>query len=153
MHMTTPITLACISLVAVLVGCAADDGGNRDSFIEIDLKAVDHVGGFANAYLTPQGDMTGLSVIVAGPPPSTTRPVHLYTYIHSGSCERLSDQPKYSLNDRVSTSNENNQLWRYSRSVPAPLSELRSGSHAIVIHSAPSDGNKRLFCGDIPVAD
>jgi hypothetical protein len=107
------------------------------------------------ATLVGRGDQTDVTITVSGVPPEVTRPVHLYTFIHQGACGALSPQPAYSLTGIVLARSASARPGRtgapftVSNTASVPLSTLQSTAHAIIIKSAPADGNRDLFCGDI----
>ena len=77
------------------------------------------------------------------------RPVRLYTYIYQGSCDQLAAAPAYDLNEVVAPSRRSGPPFTMNKSVPLPLTQLRSGGYSVVVRASPVDGDVDLFCGDI----
>jgi hypothetical protein len=117
-----------------------------------------NAGETAWATLVGRGDQTDATITASGVPSTVTRPVHLYTYIHEGECGALSAQPAYSLTRTVLARAANamdgglRAPYVIGNTADVPLATLRSTPHAIVVRSAPADGDWELFCGDIASA-
>lgn len=154
--------LLTMTIVGVLAGCAGADWKGTDEAgagsIAVRLTAMPaNTGEIGLAMLTPLRDETGVTVQVSGVPGHSTRPVHLYTYIHEGSCDALHPTPAYTLLDRVLAESfttfpmaaSAGPPFKVSNIAPLPLATLRSRPHAVVVRSAPADGNLAIFCGDI----
>ena len=116
-----------------------------------------NAGEIGRVLLVPVNDKTTEVVLeVSGVPQMTTRPVHLYTYIHDGTCERPSPKPAYSLTGRVRADTlapslaGSKGLYTVRNSIDVSLTTLRQGPRAVVVKSAPQDGDLVLFCGNIP---
>lgn len=151
-----------LMMVGLLAGCAGADwkgahevGGES---IAVRLTAMRaNTGEIGMAMLTPLRDETGVTVQVSGVPDHSTRPIHLYTYIHEGSCGALNPTPAYTLTDRVLAESFGvipmaataGPPFKVSNIAPVPLAALRSRPHALVVRSAPADGYREIFCGDI----
>ncbi|MNY29118.1 hypothetical protein D3C86_1631410 [compost metagenome] len=57
------------------------------------------------------------------------------------------------MNDKVNTeSDAGTRGWTFYRSAPVAMQELLSGKYALVVRTAPEDGNLDIFCGDIAQA-
>jgi hypothetical protein len=115
-----------------------------------------NAGEIGRVLLIPVNDKTTEVVLeVSGVPQMTTRPVHLYTYIHDGTCGRPSPKPVYSLNRRVRADTlppsptGSQGLYTVRNRIDVSLTTLRQGPRAIVVKSAPQDGDVVLFCGNI----
>lgn len=154
--------LVTIAICGVLAGCAGADWKGTDKAggesIAVRLTATRaNTGEIGLAMLTPLRGETGVTVEVSGVPGHSTRPVHLYTYIHEGSCGALNPTPAYTLNDRVLAESFSTLAmaasagppFKVSNIAPVPLATLRSRQHAVVVRSAPADGNRDIFCGEI----
>lgn len=118
----------------------------------VRLAATIHnAGKIAQATLVAQGERTGITFIVGGVPDGTSRPVHLYTFIHPGRCDRLGPEPAWEMNDIVLADRIGRAQsgWRLSKSVEVPLEQLRSGDYSLVVRNSPADGGWELFCGEI----
>lgn len=158
-------TIASSMAVGLLVGCAgiggdrgANAGASAGDSIGVRLTATRaNTGEIGQVILTPRGDKTDVTVQASGLPDHSTRPVHLYTYIHEGTCDNSSPTPAYALTDRVLAESVNvfphmanaGPPFKVSNTAPVALATLRSSPHAIKVRSAPADGNVDIFCGDI----
>jgi hypothetical protein len=118
-----------------------------------------NAGEIGRALLIPVNDETTEVVVeVSGVPQMTTRPVHLYTYIHDGTCERPSPKPAYSLNRQVGAATPlpslggSRALYTVRDRIHVSLTNLRQGPRAIEVKSAPQDGDVVLFCGNLAVS-
>ena len=93
-----------------------------------------------------------MTIWISGVPSDYTRPVHLYTYIHQGTCGALSAKPAHALLDRVLAQPpgaRSNGPFEVRNTAPTQLAALRAMPHAILVKGAPADGNEDLFCGNI----
>jgi hypothetical protein len=154
--------LSATMVVASVTGCAeapgsGTSGGARpDMLINMPMQGGPfNAGEMGWATLVARGDRTDVTITVSGVPPEVTRPVHLYTFIHQGACGALSPQPAYSLTAIVLARSASAQPGRtgapftVANTAGVPLSTLKSTPHAIMVKSAPADGSRELFCGDI----
>ena len=158
-----PNLLLPVALAAGLVGCATGpptstpQGPPSDRLVDFPLAASRwNAGESAWATLVGRGDKTDATIRTSGVPPQVSRPIHLYTYIHDGTCGALSARPAYSLTDVVlarsgGATGYMGPPYTVANTVKVRLSELRATPHALVVRSAPADGNLELFCGDIAV--
>ena len=140
-------TLATVLGIAAISGMAI--AGQRPEVVEVPLKATpQNAGKIAVATLIPTGPVTTqVMLFVSGLPSDTARPANLYSYIYPGSCENLGPKPAFALNQRVLLGEmEQMKIWK---SVPASMSDLRSGNYAIVLRSSPADGFSNVFCGNL----
>ncbi|NBA98479.1 hypothetical protein [Pseudomonas sp. R5(2019)] len=136
--------------LAITVGWMAGCATRPQDSLDVTLNPSTYNSGkIAQASLTAAGDETSISLIVGGVPNGTVRPVHLYTYIYPGSCEKPGPQPAYEMNQTVGTDLKSMPPWQMWKRAPVPLSQLRSGAYALVVRAAPMDGNRDLFCGNI----
>ena len=158
-------TIMSLTAVGLLVGCAGpggDRGTSADASagesIGVRLAATRaNTGETGQVILTPRGEKTDVTVQVSGVPQHSTRPVHLYTYIHEGTCDNLSPAPAYTLTDRVLAESLNmfptmakaGPPFKVSNTAPVALATLDSRPHAIQVRTAPADGNVDIFCGEI----
>jgi hypothetical protein len=109
-----------------------------------------NAGQVGQATLTPlSSHETILSLFVSGVPNSTAIPAHLYTYVYSGTCASHGAKPAYELNRVVSSEFNDEAGIQLSKRVPVAYDTLRSSGYALVVRSAPEDGNHDLFCGNI----
>ena len=134
-------------------GCAPWSGTAQErELLTVPLAATHHnAGKIAQATLVAEGERTGISFIIGGVPDGTSRPVHLYTYIYPGRCDRLGPEPAWEMNqivlaDRVGRAQAG---WRLSKRVEVPLAQLRSGGYSLLVRNSPADGSWDLFCGEI----
>ena len=134
-------------LAALLAGCVSTSGDKE--LLTIRLKAGEqNAGSIAQATLVARGDATGITFTLGGVPASVSRPLQLYTFVYSGTCDRLSAEPTYAMNDTTQTTPMETG-WMLSREVPVALDTLRSTPHALVVRTSPADGNVDIFCGNI----
>ncbi|SDR75846.1 hypothetical protein [Pseudomonas oryzae] len=148
------IPQTCLLLVATAValpGCAGR-GGEPRQILDVPLRATQHnAGEIARASLTGEDGRTGIVIFVGGVPDGTSRPVHLYTYLYPGRCERLGPAPAWELNRIVLASRVGfaQAGWRLNKWLEVPLAQLRSGGYSLVVRASPADGGYDLFCGEI----
>jgi hypothetical protein len=138
--------LAALIAIAVIFGCST----SSNEAVTIPLNATSqNFGQIANATLVAQGKETGFTFIVSGAPSGTTLPLHLYTFVNKGSCEKPG-AVAFAMNDRVNIDRiSSTRGWTYSRNAPVAMSALFSGEYSIVVRTAPADGSLDIFCGDI----
>lgn len=152
------------AVFAALVGCAGT-GGERvtpgaapPEILRVPLAATRYgTGRIGNATLVALDGETTVTLQLSGVPGYTTRPIHLYTYIHEGRCEAMSQRPAYDLTDHVLAS----PLGRpgaiaafrgpvsLTNVAPVSLQKLRETPYAINVRTAPADGSLSIFCGNI----
>ncbi len=142
-----------LPVVLMLGACAAVPEGQRGELTLVSMKGVGMFAGeIGQTVLVPQGDATQVSVEVSGVPERVTRPVHLYTFIHRGTCGQMDASPAYEANRVVLASTAGSRAagpFRVSNVAKVALAELRGSPYVVVIRSAPADGNELMFCGDI----
>ncbi|HTT10764.1 MAG TPA: hypothetical protein VMG60_07745 [Burkholderiaceae bacterium] len=143
---------------ALLGACTATTSpppgaGDKADVQRIALTATSfNAGEVAYIVLMAREHHTEVVLKVSGVPGWVWRPVHLYAYIHQGSCANLSERPAYALTDRVLTRRDGDGFLTLNNTVEVDLSTLRDGHHAFVVRSSPADANRPLFCGDLPPA-
>jgi hypothetical protein len=146
-----------LAAAAALVGGCAGTGetGSRD-IVTVPLQAARIVAGeVGEAQLIPQGESTVVRIVVSGVPLMlSSRPVHLYTFIHEGTCGNLAEKPAHALLDRVlaqptSGGRSTGGPLTIANVAPLPLATLRGGKFAVVVRTSPADGNREIFCGEI----
>jgi hypothetical protein len=147
--------LTALLASCVLSACAASPDVRRDDSVDIALSAARiNAGETGRAFLVPLGDRTQATIIVSGVPVElASRPVHLYTFIYKGSCSSLSEPPSYALNERVLTQSTTSTVGgplNITNVAPVAILVLQREPHAIRIMTSPADGNREIFCGDIP---
>ncbi len=141
--------LRWVAIFAFLAGCASVEDRQM---INVPLAAGPHnAGQIGQATLAANGNETSMSIYISGVPSETTRPVHIYTFIYTGTCKQRTDSaPTFELNQRVLADRDYGKRgWTISRRVPAELNTLRSGNYSIVLQTGPADGNREIFCGEI----
>ena len=118
--------------------------------VNVALNATQYnTGHVASALLSPTtGNRTGLSIVLGGVPSGTALPVHIDTYIYSGTCERMGPKPVYEMNQSMTTRSMSSPM-RLSTIAPVSLAALRSGGYVLVLRAGPMDGSVNLFCGNI----
>jgi hypothetical protein len=136
---------------------AACAGRTDDGTITVSLAATPrNAGEIGRAFLIPRGDVTDVMVEVSGVPPQvTSRPVHLYTFLYDGSCDRLPAKPAHALTGRVLAQSGRTAgggtpvagPFTVANTVALPLDGLRRARYAIVIRTSPADGDVEIFCG------
>jgi hypothetical protein len=102
------------------------------------------------AILVPRGAVTDIAVWFSSVPNDTTLPAHVYTYLYKGTCNALPGTAAIALNRRVLVS----QIWsseafRLTHTVQMPIDALRQGGFALVLRTAPADGNRVIYCGEV----
>lgn len=151
-------------LAASLSGCSSIDSiASRDNvqdsgFVTVALKATTYnAGHIGRAYLIPSGDRTVVRIEASGVPDTVTRPIHLYTYIYGGSCSAHGGEPEFTLTGVVLANSVAHPAsigafagaLTISNFAPVGSDVLRAKAHAIVVKTAPADGDHDLFCGEI----
>jgi len=151
-------------LAGLISGCAsvAGDGDRRDAtggaFATVVLTAAPYnAGRIGRAYLVPNGDRTVVRIEASGVPETVSRPIHLYTFVHEGSCAAHSEKAAFALTDTVLASSVANPAGIGAFGGPititnvAPISfdALRAKPYAIVVKTSPADGDHDLYCGDV----
>jgi hypothetical protein len=155
-----PHSIPTAVLAMLLVACASGAGTGpadaaRPQVLTLPLHPSPAVAnGTGQVTLAESKDATYVSVTVSRVPQGMTRPVHLYTYLYGGSCERLSPQPERALTKRVLASTPGIRPvirgpYSVGNRIDTPLGELRSAPRAILVRSGPADGGMDLYCGNI----
>jgi hypothetical protein len=149
------LSLALLAAVAG-AGCA---GRMADGTIDVSLAATPrNAGEIGRAFLVPRGEVTDVIVEVSGvPPQATSRPVHLYTFLYDGPCDRLPARPAHALTGRVLAQRGRTVggatpvggLFTVANTAALSLDTLRRARYAIVIRTSPADGDIEIFCGVI----
>ncbi|MBO9649302.1 MAG: hypothetical protein J7605_12380 [Variovorax sp.] len=158
-----PLPLLIAVFAIGLTGCAdvqtvKTEETRRDIVVNIPLAASRiNAGKNAWAHLIGRGDQTAVSITAAGVPPQVSRPVHLYTYIYEGACGALSSRPAHALTRTVlarskGSTDQMGPPYTVQNTAAVRLAALEATPHAILVRSAPADGNLDLFCGDIAVS-
>ncbi|WP_018992798.1 hypothetical protein [Aromatoleum toluclasticum] len=153
-----------VALIAALAGCAGM-GAERDmqgaagsEILRVPLTATRYnAGRIGSATLVSHGGETTVTLQLSSVPSYASRPIHLYTYIHGGRCDAMSERPAYSLTDHVLASPLGRQgaiaAFRgpvtLSNVAPVSLQKLRETPHAINVLTGPADGDRSIFCGNI----
>jgi hypothetical protein len=130
-----------------------------DGTIDVSLAATPrNAGEIGRAFLVPRGEVTDVIVEVSGvPPQATSRPVHLYTFLYDGPCDRLPARPAHALTGRVlaqrgrtvGAATPVGGPFTVANTVSLPLDALRGPRYAIVVRTSPADGDVEIFCGTI----
>jgi hypothetical protein len=95
---------------------------------------------------------TSILLDFTGVPGGSTLPVHVYTYIYEAGCDALPTKPAYSLNERVISRNRPGGWagpFYLTHTMPLQMDELLSGRFSIALRSAPADGDRVIFCGEV----
>ncbi|MDH4609098.1 hypothetical protein [Pseudomonas sp. BN102] len=142
----------CSKLITIAVCLAGCTSLHDRQVANIQLTpSIHNAGQIGQATLASAGKDTSISIFISGVPSDTTRPVHIYTFIYSGTCnQRPETTPEFEINQNVLTDKAYAKRgWTISRSAPVELSTLRTGGYSIVLRVGPADGNREIFCGDI----
>lgn len=138
--------LAALVVTASLFGCATSSTPETTVTLQATPR---NAGQIANTTLVSRDNKTDFNFFIGGIPDGTTLPLRLYTFVHNGSCQQLGTVA-YAMNDQVNTQrNGGTNTWNYYRTAPVEMKELLSGKYAIVVRTAPENGNVNIFCGDI----
>jgi hypothetical protein len=114
----------------------------------VDMRAIaPHASRLGHADLVFHAEGTSVVVWVA-PISGLTLPMHLYTYVHQGSCTslgpRATEAPRRVLGYR-----DPSGLWTVRNTMSVSADTLRTSPHALTVWSGPPDGNQMLYCGDV----
>jgi hypothetical protein len=139
------------SLVLLLVTACAAPGPDAGRPVLVRLRGVgNNAGEIGQAALVPVAGGTQINITISGVPPMTTRPVHIFTFIHEGSCSNLPERATYELNDRTLVhSSTGRPPFTLANSVPVPMEQLLSGRYALALRNSPASGNWLIFCGEL----
>jgi len=143
-----------LAAVASLAGCESTPAtrtSDRPAVQHIALDATPfNAGRVGDAYLLRREHRTDIVVKVSGVTGWVTRPVHLYVYVHEGSCASPSPQPLHALTQRVLARRDPDGFLTLSQMLPAAAGDALLGrDYAIIVRSSPADANMPLFCGDL----
>ena len=127
------------------VGCGGDDdngsaGGGDDGAVTVQLGEQNGSGQSGTATLTAEGDSTRVEIDIENGT-SEPQPAH----VHEGSCENLTPQPKYALQNVVD--------GKSTSTVSATLDELKSTAYAINVHKSAAEVETYVSCGAIGEGD
>ena len=155
-------TLAVLATVHwVVCGCVGTGSSAplnaAASSVVIPLRATpNNAGNVGRVTLLPQNGETGIRLDLSGVPSGTTIPVHVYTFIYEAACDALPSHAAYALNDRVLVTTVAGNLgvtprgpYRLAHTAPLSMNELLSGRFSIVLRSAPADGDRVIYCGEL----
>lgn len=144
-----------LAALALLAACA---GGGRGPVAEVPLTATTvNAGQVGRATLVAVGERTQVVVWVSGVPPMlASRPVHLYTFLYPGSCAKPGAAPAYALTANVLAQSPSSTAiapaggpFTVTNIVPAPFATIAGGPYALRVYTAPADGNREIYCGNI----
>ena len=150
--------LAALAIVQLVIsGCAGTASPNSRSAaaeaVVIPLQATSiNAGNVGRATLLPVDGNTSVVLDFTGVPGGSTLPVHVYTYIYEAGCGALPAKPAYALNERVISTNRPGGWagpFNLAHTMPLPMDELLSGRFSIALRSAPADGDRVIFCGEV----
>lgn len=148
------IGVVCCSALAA--GNSKDGGRN---FITAQLQPTrNNPGKIGSAILAPVGDKTAITLTVSGVPSTTSRPIHLYSYLFEGSCKGGESGKKYALTrnvlaepiDKPGAIGAFSGPARINQNVDVSFERLRATPFAISVRLGPADGNQEIFCGNVP---
>lgn len=147
---------AVFTLAVALLAGLPWMGVDAAEVVVVTLKPTTrNAGQIGRAFLLPEGAKTRIQIEVSGVPPLlSSRPVHLYTYVYAGTCDRRSAEPAFALLDRVlaqplTSAGTLRGPFTISNNAPLPLDLLRAKPFAIVVRTSPADGSVDLYCGDV----
>ncbi len=162
--LTLPGTCMGAGVLAALISACtsvAGDGERRDApggtLATVVLTAAPYnAGRIGRAYLVPDGQRTIVRIEASGVPNTVTRPIHLYTFIHEGSCAARTEKAAFALTDTVLASSVANPagigafggVLTITNVAPISFDALRAKPYAIVVKTSPADGDRDLYCGD-----
>ena len=145
-------------LLALLAGCAGEPARSGSRLVQIPLNATTiNAGQTGRANLVAVGDRTEVALWVSGVPPLlASRPVHLYAYLFPGTCANPGAEPAYALTEKVLASSPYSTAiapaggpFTLTNTAPVPLEALARGPYALRVFTAPADGRREIFCGDV----
>jgi hypothetical protein len=148
--MRPALAVAVCTLAAGATGAEAAD----TTFVTLQPTTTNR-GQIGRAFLLPEGKGSRIQIEVSGVPAMlSTRPVHLYTYLYAGTCDRRSKEPAFSLLTRVLAQSPSGGTsvrgpFTVSNTAPLPFDRLTAGPYAIVVRTSPADGNLDIFCGNV----
>jgi hypothetical protein len=146
---------SALAVAACMLATGATGAGAGDTSYVTLQPTTRNAGQIGRAFLLPEGTGSRIQVEVSGVPPMlSTRPVHLYTYLYAGTCERRSKEPAFSLLTRVLAQSPSGGAnvrgpFTVSNSAPLPFDRLTAGPYAIVVRTSPADGSVDIFCGNV----
>jgi hypothetical protein len=149
---------AIVLVLAFVAGCASDPETRAGRLVQIPLNATTINGGhMGRASLVAVGERTEVELWVSGVPPFlATRPVHLYTYVYPGTCAKPGAEPAFALTEQVLAQSPYSTAiapaggpFTLRNIVSVPLDVLARGPFALRVFTAPYDGNREIFCGDL----
>jgi hypothetical protein len=144
------IASGLLAIAATLCGCATQppsQAATQPKVAPLNLQGQWESGRLGYAHLIAVPDGTDVVVQVASVN-GMTLPVHLYTYVHQGSCSGLGERMA-SATRRTLGYREISGLWTVRNTVPVSLDTLRASPHALAVWSSGADGNRLLYCGDL----
>jgi len=145
----------------VMSGCAGTGssatGSAAADAVVIPLQATGiNAGNVGRVTLLPLEGRTSILLDFTGVPSDTTLPVHVYTYIYEAACGVLPTRPVSSLNRTVLVTNPSGGLvfrvrgsFNLAHTTPLPMDDLLSGRFSIALRSAPADGDRVIYCGEL----
>ncbi|RZL95907.1 MAG: hypothetical protein EOP82_01835 [Variovorax sp.] len=150
-------SLAVLAMAPIVIsGCAGTGSTSTRSAaadaVVIPLQATRiNAGRVGRATLLPLDGKTSIVLDFTGVPGDTTRPVHVYTYVYEASCDALTTRPAYAFNERVLAAKPAGGLgpFQIAHTASVPMSDLLSGRFSIALRSAPQDGDRVIYCGEL----
>jgi hypothetical protein len=149
-------TIACFVALLCACGDVRDAGSERIASVPLTASRI-NAGATGRAIFSALGERTQVSVIVSGVPPDlASRPVHLYTILYAGGCADHSGTPAYALTEQVLAQSPRSTViapaagpFTITNVAPVALDALLRDGYAIRIVTAPADGSREIFCGEI----
>jgi hypothetical protein len=149
----TSMSVGLMAIAATLCAHAAEAPAPAESASPVPVAHVaiqgnsTAAGRLGFAHLVMRADST--DVVVQVPPANgVTLPMHLYTYLHQGSCGSLGLATAEATR-RVLAYREPSGLWTVRNTLAVRMDTLRATPHALAVRSGPADGNQLLYCGDL----
>ena len=117
-------------------------GAEIDAPFGFDLDPLGDSGVSGQVTITPSGtDETDVEVTLDSTGPDVSHPVH----IHEGTCDNLTPEPAFPL--------ENVREGSSAQAVDVGVDELLDGEYAINVHESDENLDNYIACGEFPSRD
>lgn len=140
------------AVAAALSGCATPPSGapgSQPRFAQMNMQGSDlSYGHLAIGQMIFRPESTDIVVRVSNTD-GFTLPMHLYTYIHQGSCTSLGPRTTQAPQRVLGDADTVPGLWTVRSTVPVRQDMLRGSPHALAVWSSPADGSRLQYCGDL----
>jgi hypothetical protein len=139
-------------VAAALSGCAtppSDAPKSQPGVARMNMQGADlsygHIA-FGQMIFRPESTEVVVQVSNAD---GFTLPVHLYTYIHQGSCTSLGPRTTQAPQRVLAYADTIPGLLIVRNTIPVGADTLRGSPHALAVWSSPADGGRLQYCGDL----